>query len=206
MSKLAIYGASGHGRVAAEIAALNDWDDIVFFDENWLDIKNNNLCPVIGNFDILKKESFNFDGVFVAIGDSKIRINVINQLPPEKLITLVHPSAIISNNTKIEQASIIMPGTIINTNVKINRSCIINSGSIVEHDCTIEEGVHLAPGTILCANVNVKNMSWIGAASIVIQGIKIGKNVTIGAGSVVIRDVEDNIKVAGVPAKKIIKP
>ena len=101
MSKLAIYGASGHGRVAAEIAALNDWDDIVFFDENWLDIKNNNLCPVIGNLDILKKESFNFDGVFVAIGDSKIRINVINQLPPEKLITLVHPSAIISNNRAI---------------------------------------------------------------------------------------------------------
>ena len=203
MTRLAIYGASGHGRMAAEIAALNDWDDIVFFDENWLDIKNNNLYPVIGNLDILKKESFNFDGVFVAIGDSKIRISVINQLSPEKLITLVHPSAIISNDTKIEQASIIMPGTIINTNVKINKGCIINSGAIVEHDCIIDEGVHIAPGVTLCANVEVNHMSWIGAASTVIQGIKIGKNVIIGAGSVVLNDIEDNVKVAGIPATKI---
>lgn len=203
MSKLAIYGASGHGRVAAEIAALNDWDDVVFFDENWLDIKKNNSYPIIGNLDSLKKESFNFDGIFVAIGDPKIRINIINQLLPKKLINLVHPSAIISKDTKIEQACIIMPGTIINTNVKINRGCIINSGSIVEHDCIMEEGVHIAPGSILCANVYIKDMSWIGAASTVIQGIKIGKNVTIGAGSVVLKDIADNIKVAGVPAKKI---
>ena len=45
---------------------------------------------------------------------------------------------------------------------------------------------------------------WIGASSIILPGIKLGNHVVIGAGSVVTKSfLDDNILVAGNPAKKI---
>ena len=41
------------------------------------------------------------------------------------------------------------------------------------------------------------------AGSIILPNIKIGKNVIVGAGSVVLKDIPDNLKVAGSPAKKL---
>ena len=37
MKKIAILGASGHGKVVAEIAELNGFDEIIFFDDTWID-------------------------------------------------------------------------------------------------------------------------------------------------------------------------
>ncbi len=46
----------------------------------------------------------------------------------------------------------------------------------------------------------------IGVGSILVGGITIANNVAIGAGAVVVKDVEEeNIAVAGVPAKKVSK-
>ena len=44
---------------------------------------------------------------------------------------------------------------------------------------------------------------WIGANVTIVAGVTIGDNVIIGAGSIVTKDIEKNIIVAGVPAKKI---
>lgn len=44
---------------------------------------------------------------------------------------------------------------------------------------------------------------YIGAGSIILGPIKIGNNVTIGAGSVVVKNVPDNVVIAGNPAKII---
>lgn len=59
----------------------------------------------------------------------------------------------------------------------------------------------------LHAPVCIGDNVWIGARSVILPGVKIGNNVVIAAGSVVIRDVPDNVVVAGVPAiiKKQIK-
>jgi acetyltransferase-like isoleucine patch superfamily enzyme len=56
---------------------------------------------------------------------------------------------------------------------------------------------------VLCVNVSVGENSFIGAKSVIKENISIGNNVTVGAGSVVIRDIPDNVKVAGNPARII---
>ncbi len=39
MKRLAILGASGHGKVVAEIAELCGWGKIHFFDDAWPDMR-----------------------------------------------------------------------------------------------------------------------------------------------------------------------
>lgn len=49
----------------------------------------------------------------------------------------------------------------------------------------------------------IGNNVYIATGAKILGPIKIGNNVTIGANSVVIKDVPDNMVVAGVPAKII---
>lgn len=76
--------------------------------------------------------------------------------------------------------------------------------STICHDGIIEDFVSINPRVTLAGNVHVGKSTEIGMGTNIIQGINVGNNVVIGAGSVVIRDVEDNSRIAGVPAKEII--
>ena len=203
MNKLAIYGAGGHGKVVADVALLNNWKEIFFFDENFNSIDYQYPYQVIGDLKKLLACISNYDGVFVAIGNIEVRMKILSQLKQSNLISLIHPSSEISEKSKIGDSSLVMPGVIVNANTTIGRGCILNSGSIIEHDCYIGDGVHLAPGSICCANVNIEDNSWIGAGTTIIQGVKVGKNSFIGAGSVVIKNVESGQKIVGNPASKI---
>ena len=52
-------------------------------------------------------------------------------------------------------------------------------------------------------NIEIGKNVWVGANVTVVAGVTIGDNAIIGAGSVVTKDVEKNMIVGGVPAKKI---
>jgi len=49
--------------------------------------------------------------------------------------------------------------------------------------------------------VTIGNNCWIGGSVTILPGVTIGNNVTIGAGSVVVKNVPDNVIVAGNPAR-----
>lgn len=44
---------------------------------------------------------------------------------------------------------------------------------------------------------------WIGSGSIILDGVKLGNRVVVAAGSVVTKSFEDNVVLAGVPARII---
>ena len=73
--RLIIIGASGHGRVVADIAVLNGYQDIVFLDGD----SSLTSCagyPVVGS-DTMADE---FEGdLFIAIGDADIRERLMNR-------------------------------------------------------------------------------------------------------------------------------
>jgi acetyltransferase-like isoleucine patch superfamily enzyme len=51
--------------------------------------------------------------------------------------------------------------------------------------------------------VIIEENVWIGANAVILPGVKIGKNSIVGAGSIVTKDVEENVIVAGNPARII---
>ncbi|GAF18833.1 LOW QUALITY PROTEIN: hypothetical protein JCM19046_3439 [Bacillus sp. JCM 19046] len=51
----------------------------------------------------------------------------------------------------------------------------------------------------------IKKGAWIGINATIMPGVTIGENAIVSAGAVVTKEVEDNVIVAGVPAKVIMQ-
>jgi sugar O-acyltransferase (sialic acid O-acetyltransferase NeuD family) len=203
MNNLAILGASGHGKVLAEIAEKIGWKNIFFFDDLFPKKKYLEHWKIIGTTDDLISQLNFFDGYIVGIGDNNVRLEKTRLLQSHsaKLISLKHPSSIVSNYSIIKEGSVIMAGVTINPFCKIGLSSIVNTMSSIDHDCILGEGVHIAPGVKMAGNINIGNKSFIGIGVTIKQGIQIGNNVIIGAGSLVLNDLKSNLVAFGVPAK-----
>ena len=203
MKRLAILGASGHGKVVAEIAELCGWKKIHFFDDAWPDVKKNGRWSVVGETNDLIDKIKEYDNAIVAIGDNAIRYEKSLFLISKgfELATLIHPAAIVSQYSNISQGSVVMAGAVINPFAEFGQACIINTSATIDHDCVIDNAVHISPGVNLAGAVKVGALSWIGIGASVKQCIQIGKNVVVGAGATVITDVNDDSVVIGTPAK-----
>ena len=193
-----IIGASGHGKVVADIALLNGYTEIMFADSNPAISKCAGFCVM--DYDSI---AANPDGdLFIAIGDSKIRKRLMEVYNNRHFPILVHPDAVVANDTTIGAGTVIMAGTVINPGVKIGRGCIINTCSSVDHDCEIGDFVHIAVGSHLGGTVKVENETWIGAGATVSNNVDICAGCMIGVGAVVIKNIEEKGTYFGVPAKK----
>ena len=73
MKTCAIFGASGHGTVVAEILELNGYQNITFFDDLWPNLTSVKHWNVSGDSVSLLKVATLFDVVVVAIGDNLLR-------------------------------------------------------------------------------------------------------------------------------------
>ena len=202
MKRLAVFGASGHGKVVADIAESCGWDEVVFFDDAWPGITTNGSWVVEGTGQALANKLKTYSGVFVAIGNNRIRAEKISWLLElsAPLVSLVHPSAVVSKYAGLGAGSVVMPGVVVNASARVGIGAILNTGSSIDHDCDIGDCVHISPGARLAGGVIVGNHSWVGISACVNQLIRIGENVTVGAGAAVVSNLPDGVIAVGVPA------
>lgn len=201
--KLVIIGASGHGKVIADIAKLNGYKEIIFLDDDINKTKNGKY-DVVGTGKDIDKYLDQYD-YFVAIGNNDIRKQITEKLEDKKIIqpVLIHPAATVDETAKISSGTVVMANAVINADVCIKKGCIINTAASVDHDCKIEDYVHLSPGVHIAGTVSIGERTWIGAGTTVINNISIADSCVIGAGSTVIKDIEEKGVYAGVPARRI---
>ncbi len=195
---IAVYGASGHGKVVADIAKANGYKDVIFIDDG--------LNDYISFEEFLNKFG-NLIPIALGIGENRIRGIIYNKLKANnmKIQTLIHPSSVISKSVIIGEGSVIMPSVVVNADAKIGKGVILNSSCVIEHDNVIDDFAHVSPNVSLAGNVKVGSFSHIGIGACVIQGKNIGEHTIIGAGSVVIDDIPSLCVGVGVPAKVIRK-
>lgn len=195
MNRLIIIGASGHGKVVADIALKIGYTDIVFLDDN------ESISECAG-FQVIGKTSeapFMYGDKIVAIGNASVREILLSRI---KAVTLIHPDAVIGRNVVFGEGTVVMAGAVINTDTVIGKGCIINTCSSVDHDCIIGDFVHIAVGAHLSGTVHVGNDTWIGAGSTVSNNIDICSNCIIGTGAVVVNSIDVAGTYIGVPARK----
>ena len=203
MNRLAILGASGHGKVVADSAECAGWKDIVFYDDAWPKLETNGVWQVIGDTKALLNSLLNYDGIVIAIGHNSTRIKKQTELLAHgaKLVNIIHPGAQISKYVELGLGTVVMAGAVINVDTKLGVGCIVNTGAIIDHDCTLGNGVHISPGVHLAGGVTVGDYSWLGLGANIRELIKVGDEVVVGAGAVVVKDIIEPCTVAGVPAK-----
>lgn len=206
MPNLFILGASGHGKVIADIAeALGKWESIYFFDDAFPEKTSLGRYKIIGDTEALLKNHQGHN-VVVGIGNNDIR-RMKHRILAEHNVsfaTLIHPSAVVSNSASIGVGTVVMPRAVINSDSWIGISCIINTSSVVEHDCKINNFAHLSPNACLGGQVNVGEAAWVGLGSSIKHLVSIGDNATVGVGAAVVKNVVAHDVVVGVPAKSKI--
>lgn len=201
MKQLIIIGASGHGKVVADIARQTGHDDIRFLDDN-TDLKCCGGYPVVGKSGDFA--DFNCD-FFVAIGNPVVRQRISERLEEagKRIAILIHPRAIIAENVSIGIGSVVVAGAVINPYATVGKGCIVNTCASVDHDCKVGDYVHIAVGSHLCGTVFVGNGTWIGAGATVSNNVSICSDCMIGAGAVVIKNIEQPGTYVGIPAKRV---
>lgn len=203
MKKLAILGASGHGKVVADIAECCGWNVIEFFDDAWPAIDSNGHWQVIGDTATLIQALSQYSGVIVAIGNNRVRATKLKLLfnSQAALVNLIHPDAIVSRYSSIGAGSVVMAGVIVNVDTTIGEGAILNTGCSIDHDCLLGSCVHVSPGAHLAGLVSVGDESWIGIGACVRQSTSIGARAIVGAGAAVVFDLPDGVTALGVPAR-----
>lgn len=199
--RLIILGASGHGKVAADIAIRSGYEEILFLDDN----PETREClgwPVVGR--VSEAEGYQGD-FFVAIGNPTVRERIQNKLEGQgkNLALLIHPSAILGIGVTIGKGSILMAGVVVNPCAEIGKGCILNTAASVDHDCKVGDYVHVSVGAHIAGTVTIGAKTWIGVGAAVKNNVTIAQDCMIGAGATVVRSITEAGTYIGTPARKI---
>lgn len=200
--RVIVIGASGHGKVAADIVRSSGDTLLGFLDDNTL------LPPMVAGIPVLGRvaDYANYpDASFViGIGSSAVREKIARQLDGVRWYTAIHPSAVISAlDTEIGAGSVVMANAVVNPSAHIGTHCIINTAAVVEHDNRIGDFSHISVGARLGGAVSIGAHTWIGIGAAVGNNVSICGHCIIGAGGAVIHDIKESGTYVGVPARKI---
>lgn len=198
--KIVIIGASGHGKVIADIALKMGYEVVGFLDDNET-VEENCGFPVLGKIKDVAKYKAQCEFV-IAIGNNSIREKIAEQYDIQ-WATLIHPTAVIGIDVQVGEGTVVMANAVINPCASIRKHCIINTGAIVEHDNVLEDYVHISPNATLAGTVCIGRKTHIGVGACVKNNITIADNVVVGAGAVIVKDITDAGVYVGVPARRM---
>ncbi|MFL0809595.1 MAG: acetyltransferase [Agarilytica sp.] len=201
--RLAILGASGHGKVCADIAEQLDYR-VEFFDDRSQTLGTRiELWPLVGDTQTLIDRVDDFDAVFIAVGNNQARRKLYKRFSELdiELASLISPAAVVSSYASVAEGVVVMPNAVINAYAKVGMGAIVNTAAVVEHDCVIQACAHISPNAALAGGVALGECAWLGIGACAKQLINIGNNSVVGAGAVVVKDVADNLIVVGNPAQ-----
>lgn len=202
--RIIFIGASGHGKVCAEIAELSGkYDEILFFDDDrrLTECGGHSVTGIKADFNKYLDDDTVF---FVSIGNVNLRKRIQEEIERDggKIATLIHFESIVSKDAEIGAGTVVMAGAVVNAGCSIGKGVIVNTSSSIDHDCRVGDFTHIAVGAHICGTVEIGNSTWIGAGTIVNNNVSICGGCTIGAGAVVIKDIDVTGTYVGVPARK----
>lgn len=205
MHRTFVYGASGHGKVVADILlARNDQSFVGFVDDR---AELHRTCvlgfPVLGDKRWLKHELEKGRATLaLGVGDNVTRARLARECVGwgAELATLVHPSASVSSTVQLGSGSVVMAQAAINPDARIGQGSIINTGAVVEHDVVIGDFAHVAPNATLGGAAGLGAFSFLAMNATVLHRVQVGAHTIVGAGAIAVRDIPDYVVAFGVPA------
>ena len=199
---LLIFGAGGHGRVLVDAALLTHQQRRIVVSDRKLPETQSELLP--GIVLLTADAALALDpSVHIAIGNNQFRQREAAAWRHERLVSVVHPAAVVSVFSSVGSGCFVAAGAVIGPSAQVGMGVIVNHGAVIDHDVEVGAFSHIAPNASLGGHVKLGQRVLIGSGSVVLPSIQIGDDVTIGAGSVVNVNLLTPGTYAGIPARKI---
>jgi sugar O-acyltransferase (sialic acid O-acetyltransferase NeuD family) len=208
MKNIVIVGAGGFGRevldTLRDINKINSTYKILgFFDDNR---KKNSLVSdlkVLGNVDEIKKLSEDIY-IVLALGNSETRKQIVKKIGEHNnWETIIHPTAIISNESSIGKGSIIQAFCLIASKAKVGNFIVMNAHSGCGHDTNIGAYCSIMSFCDIAGDSILEDGVFMGSGSKVIPNISVKENSYLCAGSVIMKSILVSSKLIGNPGKVI---
>ena len=211
MIRVVGIGAGGHAKVVIDILRLMGGYEIVGLLDADKDLWGTEVLGVrvLGDDSLLPQlYEQGIRDAFIGVGtvgNPRPRIDIYDLARQQgfRIVSAIHPKAVIAPSAEIGHDPTVMAGAVINPDARLGDNVIVNTAAVVEHDCVIGYHVHIATGAVLAGTVTVGQGAHVGAGASVRQGITIGERAVVGAGAVVVRDVPAGTTVVGVPAEPL---
>jgi len=205
--RLYVFGAGGHGREIAHLAA-QAWGDLVevvfLVDDRAYANGPVNDIPVRVASDITAEDG---DRFVAAVGDSRLRRRAAAACASVGLrpTVLMHPRVEASSRVALGQGCVVCAGSVLTVDIALGEHVHINIACSVSHDVRIDDFSTLSPGVHVSGHVKIGRDVFIGTGANIINGstsspLVIGDGALIAAGACVTRSVEPGALMAGVPA------
>ena len=199
-----VFGTGGHATELLEELLQLGLKDIFFYNDVNPELKDFYGFRILKSLEELNSILVTESGFVIGVGNPILRY--------EKQIEWMSsggiPTSLISKNARIGLFDVelgmglnVMSGVQISSRVRIGDGCLINRDTTIHHDVVLGQFCEVGPKAILLGGCEIGEKSFIGAGAIILPGVKIGRKCTVGAGSIVTKDVPDNLRVKGNPAK-----
>lgn len=209
--QIAIWGASGHAMVVADILRLCGTYEIVgFLDDLHPERRGAAFCgaQILGgqeHLDVLLARGVQHIIFGFGDGAARLRLADVARAKGFSCPVAIHPRATVAEDVTIGPGTVVAAGAVINPGTRIGAHVIVNTCASVDHECVVEDGAHICPGARLAGSVMVGRAAWVGIGATVIERVRIGTTARIGAGAVVVQDIPAGSLAYGVPARAVNK-
>ena len=195
-TKVIIYGGGGLSKMIIEtIRVLGTYQIVGVIDDTMKKGADVIGTPVIGGASLLPQ--LVKDGIRMAInsvggiGNYRTRLDIFQILANEGFVcpAIVHPSAHIDPNARLDSGVLVLAQSYVSGNAVIGMGSLINNSVVVSHDCVLGVCTNLSPGAKIAGDVIIEDFAQIGMNATVNIGVKIGKECRIGNGATIKKDV-----------------
>ncbi|NQW49258.1 MAG: acetyltransferase [Planctomycetes bacterium] len=139
----------------------------------------------------------------LAIGVAYARRTVAEHLCRQgaSFVSLVHPSAVVSDSAVIGTGSIICPYAVVSESSTLGACVLVNYHASLGHDSTAGAFSVLSPYATLAGEASIGDDVFLGLHASVGPGVKVGERSKVSANSCALSSVPPDSLVYGVPGR-----